>query len=163
MEIKEENLEIQPVEIIKIKKEKKRENLNKNENINKSIDKFDNIQIEDSFLYDGKIFKNYKRLNNYQKKDNIKRIIYKCINNRKNENFKKGTKNKSFCNATIIYIEPNKKVKSGYFLKKDHSSECKELDKNIKISKKENYKKKDEFIKLCEDVMNTSTIYDRNL
>ena len=32
--------------------------------------------------------------------------------------------------------------------------------KNIK---KENYKKKDEFIKLCEDLMNTSIIYDHNL
>ena len=63
----------------------------------------------------------------------------------------------------IQLVEPNQNVKSRYFLKKDHSSECKELEKNIKISKKENYKKKDEFIKLCEDVMNTSTIYDRNL
>ena len=38
---------------------------------------------DDNILYAVKIFKNFSRVNRYQKKDNIKRIIYKCINYRK--------------------------------------------------------------------------------
>ena len=40
---------------------------------------------------------------------------------------------KSFCNATIEYVYPNKNTKSGYFLKEDHLQEC---EKTFPTSKK---------------------------
>ena len=142
----------------------------KNETKNKTLSKDKNLNVnieikfkDDNILYDGKIFKNFSRVNRYQKKDNIKRIIYKCINYRKNEYFRKDINSKSFCNATIVYIEPNQNIKSGYFLEKDHSKECYELySSNIKIEVKKN-KDKEEFIKFCEDLLNNSSIYDRRL
>ena len=57
-------------------------------------------------------------------------------------------------------------MKSGFILKKDHSLECDILygkEKNIikdKIKKTEN---KDLFIEKCQNVMNSSNIYDRSL
>ena len=46
-----------------------------------------NIKIisEESIIFNGKEFKNYKRINMYNTKRKIKKIIYKCINMRKNE------------------------------------------------------------------------------
>ena len=107
---------------------------------------------DDNILYDGKIFKNFSRVNRYQKKDNIKRIIYKCINYRKNEYFRKDINSKSFCNATIVYIEPNQKIKTGYFYEKDHSKDCYELySSNIKIEVKK--------IKTKKSLLNYAKIY----
>ena len=37
------------------------------------------------------------------------------------------------------------------------------IENNIKIEKNTNYKKKEEFIRLCEEIIDSSTIYDRNL
>ena len=55
---------------------------------------------------------------------------------------------KSFCNATIVYIEQNQNIKSGYFLEKDHSKDYYELySSNIKIEVKKN-KDKEEINKL---------------
>ena len=120
-----------------IKEKNKTDNKIENNTLNKN-----NNKNQDTFMYNGKIFKKYKRLNRYKRKNNIKRIIYKCTNNRKDENLRKGKKNKSFCNATIIYIEPNQNIKSGYFLEKEHSQEYLELDNYIKIEKKQTTKKK---------------------
>ena len=49
-------------------------------------------------------FKKFSRYNKYKTKDNLNRIIYKCINTRKNEKLRIETKQKSFCNATIECI-----------------------------------------------------------
>ena len=38
-----------------------------------------------------------------------------------------------------------------------------EIENNIKIEKNTNYMKKEEFIRLCEEIIDSSTIYDRNL
>ena len=77
------------------------------------------------------MYKNYNRVNNYKTKNNINSIIYKCFNYRKYENFRKNLKVNCFCNSTIIYIYQNQNIKSGYFLKEDHSKECYSLDNNI--------------------------------
>ena len=82
---------------------------------------FENFR-EDSFIFNGKLFKKYDKSTNYKPKNKIKRIIYKCSFNRKNENFKEKMKMSSFCNVTIEYIFPGQNVKSGYFLKKGHSN-----------------------------------------
>lgn len=89
---------------------------------------------KDTIHFDGKIFKRYNRENKYRSKNNIKRIIYKCIKYRRNENIKKDLNTKGFRYATIIYIFPNQNKKSGYFLKKKHSLECEESYK-IKLKK----------------------------
>ena len=88
------------------------------------IKKFDINKInEDSIIYHNKEFKRIRR-NIYIKKDNLKRIIYKCINNQKNERYNKLNNHKAYCNGTIEYIFPNQNVKSWYFLIKEHSEEC---------------------------------------
>ena len=73
------------------------------------------------------------------------------------------TKQKVFCNATIEYIYPNQNCKSGYFLKKDHSVEC--MNMLLTLNKDQIIKdlNKDKFIQLCENVMNSSSIYDRRM
>ena len=59
---------------------------------------------------------------------------------------------KSFCNATIVYIEPNQNIKSGYFLEKYHSKDCYELySSNIKIEVKK--------IKTKTSLLNYAKIY----
>ena len=76
------------------------------------------------------------------------------------------TKQNPFCEATLEYIEPGQNVKSGYFLKKNHSAECDLLEggsKNIKILEAKKYEDKKLFISKFEDLMNSSTIYDRRL
>ena len=91
---------------------------------------------DDTFLFDGKVFKYYNRENKYLRKDKIKRKIYKCVHYRKNENIKNElSKCPSFCNSTIIYIEPGQGKEEGYYFKKDHSLECYSLY-NIKIKSK---------------------------
>lgn len=72
---------------------------------------------EETIIFNGKEFKNYKRNNNYKRKDNIDIIIYKCINYRHKEKFRNTLKMKKFCRATIIYIFPTKKKKGKYKLK----------------------------------------------
>jgi len=70
---------------------------------------------------------------------------------------------KRFCSATIIYIPPGQKEKPGYNLKEGHSIECLELGKENKIKKEKIKRNKEEYINLCENVMNTSTIYNREM
>ena len=123
------------------------------------------ISNENTILFDGQIYKKYARYNKYKSKKNIKRIIYKCINNRKNENFSKEIHNKgTFCNATIIYIYPHQNINSGYFVKHEHSQKCIQLNHNSDNEEKKDISKdKDNFITKCEEIMNSSTIFDRNL
>ena len=64
------------------------------------------------------------------------------------------------------YILPGQNVKSGYFFKKDHSVECEEMNGKSKTIIRENLKineDKLDFIAKCENIMNSSTIYDRHL
>ena len=112
----------------------------------------------DSIVYNGKLFKNFSTVNKYNKKRK-KKIL------RKDEKIRKETKQPPFCQATIEYIEPGQNVTSEYFFKKDHSFECEELDK-AKIKSKENLKVNEDklaFISKCENIMNSSTIFDRQL
>jgi len=107
----------------------------------------------------------YSRFNNYNTKHNIKKLVYKCCNIRKEEAFRIKTHQKKFCNSTIVYVEPNQNVKSGYFLKKDHTKECYNLtnlyNNNTKVN--DNNNDKNHFYELCYTIMNTSDIYDRRL
>ena len=137
-----------------------------NENLESEINSIN----DDSFIFDGKIFKKSNNYSKYTKKNNIKRDIYKCKYNRHEEKFRKEMKLKSFCNATIEYVYPNQNTKSGYFLKEDHSQECekafptiKKNDFNPDEKKEENNNQKEKFIKACNNIMNSSTIYDRNI
>ena len=146
----------------------KKDILNLNQKVKNYIDEKNIIyNNEDSIIFNGKEFKYFDKVNNYKPKDNISRIVYKCINYRKFEKFRIGIKNSTFCNATIIYILPNQNKKSGYFFKKDHSEECKNITKDSNIYNKqyaENKKlNKKIFIEECEKIMNRSSIYDRTL
>lgn len=121
----------------------------------------------DSIFFEGKEFKKYSRYNIYNSKRKIKKIIYKCINNRKDDRIRRATNQPTFCNATIEYIEPGQNIKSGFFIKSFHSEECIEMDyiksiKNIK-EKVEKEEGKDTFITLCQELMDKSTIYDRRI
>ena len=90
---------------------------NRNENINpkkiiiKNLDeipeKFIENKGDNSFIFNGKMFKKDKRLSNYIKKNNIIREVYKCEYCRHEEKLRQELKLKSFCNATIEYILPN--------------------------------------------------------
>ena len=94
----------------------------------KSLDeipeKFIKNKGDNSFTFNGKIFKKDKRSTNYIKKNNIIREVYKCEHNRHEEKLRQELKLRSFCNATIEYTPPNQKEKSKYILKQDHSNEC---------------------------------------
>ena len=114
-------------------------------------------------MFNGKIFKINLKNTNYQQKDKIKRIVYKCANNRKNELLREKLKKGSFCNATIEYIYPDQGVKSGFFLKEEHSIECISLDKHEEKKQLNLSKDKEKFIEACENIMNSSNIYDRRL
>ena len=141
---------------------------NKEEINEKESDINDIIEITTKNLikFNGKDFKNYQKVNKYNNKRKIKKVIYKCKNYRKDEKLRIETNQKPFCEATLEYIEPGQNVKSGYFLKKEHSLECelfegkeKEQIKNeIKISET-----KEDYILKCENIMNNSNIYDRHL
>ena len=91
-------------------------------------------------------------------KRKIKKIIYKCNNVRKDEQFRRDTNQSIFCNSTIEYI------KSGYFIKPFHSSSCLESDhKKLNEKAKQNVSRdldKEHFIQLYNEIMNNSTIYD---
>ena len=129
---------------------------------NSKITKFDDI-----IIYNGKEYRSFSRYNRYNSKRKTKKIIYKCINIRKDENFRRNTNQPVFCNGTIEYIVPGQNVKSGYFIKKLHSLSCHELDyKNVNEKAQKNVRQKSDkenFINSCYDVMNKSTIYDRRL
>ena len=124
------------------------------------------IDGEDRVVYNSRVFINIKKFNKNYDKRKIKKIIYKCKNNRKDEKLRLETKQNPFCEATLEYIEPGQNVKSGYCLKKPHSVECDLLEdssKNIKILEAKKYEDKKIFISKCEELMNNSTIYDRRL
>ena len=70
---------------------------------------------------------------------------------------------KRFCSATIVYIQPRQKEKTSYSLMEGNSIEYLELGKENKIQKEKIKRKKEEYINLCENVMNTSTIYNREM
>ena len=144
--------------------------LSKNNNLDSKNIIINNNELdiinEDNVVYDSRIFINIKKFNKNYEKRKIKKIIYKCKNNRKDEKLRLETKQNPFCEATLEYIEPGQNVKSGYFLKKNHSAECDLLEggsKNIKILEAKKYEDKKLFISKCEDLMNSSTIYDRRL
>ena len=153
-------IDIQPNSINKYKNE---EILVNNENIKESILR---EVSKDTILYQGKQFKNFATVNKYNDKRKIKKIIYKCQYLRKDEKLRKETNQPPFCQAIIEYIEPGQYVKSGYFFKKDHSVECEEMNGKSKTILKDNLKineDKLDFIAKCENIMNSSTIYDRHL
>ena len=77
------------------------------------IQKYDN----DTILFDNKEFKNFSRLNNYKINNNFEKIIYKCINYRKEKNSINQLNLKIFCITTIIYILPGQKKKENIILK----------------------------------------------
>ena len=142
--------------------------INTKESIKSYIEeKYIKHNSEDTIIFNGKIFKRYEKANKYKTKDNLIRVIYKCNNYRKYEKFRSGIKHNTFCNATIVYILPNQKKKSGYIFKRDHSDECNNLSKdnnNFNYKDKENLKLgKKFFIEECEKIMNNSSIYDRTL
>ena len=102
---------------------------NKEEINEKESDINDIIEIitKNLIKFNGKDFKNYQKVNKYNNKRK-KKVIYKCKNYRKDEKLRIETNQKRFCDATLEYIEPGQNVKSGYFLKKDHSLECELLE-----------------------------------
>ena len=124
------------------------------------------IFSKDLIIFDGKEYKNFPSANKYNNKRKIKKIIYKCKYWRKDEKLRSELNQKPFCEATIEYIEPQQKLKSGYFFKKDHSLECDIFyGKEKSIIKNELKKKEDKelFIEKCHNIMNSSNIYDRSL
>ena len=56
--------------------------------------------------FDGRDFIYYPRINKYNDKRKIKKVIYKCKNLRKDEKIRKEINQKNFCDATLEYIEP---------------------------------------------------------
>ena len=140
----------------------------KNEKINNEEININSIKKEnESIFFDGKEFKKYSRYNIYNSKRKIKKVIYKCINIRKDDRIRRSNGQPSFCNATIEYIEPEQNVKTGYFMKTLHSEECIELDYKKSFdkikSKIEKEEGKENFIILCNEIMEKSNIYDRRL
>ena len=107
----------------------------------------DNIQIkkDDTIIFNGKEFKIFSGYNKYKSKDNNNRIIYKCINNSKNEKLRIETNQKYFFNPTkeckINKVNQSKQYK----LIQEHSIECGNLiiktaikiEKNTRTSKEE--------------------------
>ena len=134
---------------------------------NAEIENKNIIATNDSIFFEGKEYKKYSRYNTYNSKRKIKKIIYKCINIRKDDRIRRATNQPVFCNATIEYIEPGQNIKSGYFIKYYHSEECDEMNYRKSFEKiKDKIEKeegKEQFINLCNEVMDTSTIYDRRL
>ena len=121
----------------------------------------------DSIFFEGKEFKKYSRFIYYNEKRKIKKIIYKCINNRKDDRIRRATGKQPLCNTTIEYIEPGKNIKSGYFIKSFHSDDCNEMDYKksvLEIKKKvEKEEEKENPINLYIELMDNSNIYDRRL
>ena len=92
-------------------------------NLNSELTQNSKLKIysQDLITYDGKEFKKFPKLNAYNQKRKIKKIVYKLQYWRKDEKLRIETNQKPFCEATIEYIEKGQKVKSGYFFKKYHS------------------------------------------
>ena len=170
-------------DVDKIQFEKNNDNLNKKENTiennnilsHKTSNISNNIVVvnDEEILFNNRKYKLFTRTK-YIKKDKIKRLIYKCENLKKNERNCNKYKHSAFCNSKIEYIYPEQGVKSGYFIKKEHSLDCdnlykKSYDNNLKDNNKEvltNKKNNDDkisFIEKCENLMNNSSIYDRRL
>ena len=135
--------------------------------ITKMIPEKDITKIDETIIFNGREYKYYSRYNKYYNTRKIKKLIYKCVNIRKNERIILETNQSLFCNATIEFIEENQHVTSGYFLTKKHSIECdnlffQNLNNNIDLPDKK-IKDKENFIEECKNIMEQSTIYDRNL
>ena len=95
--------------------------------ITKMIPEKDITKIDETIIFNGREYKYYSRYNKYYNTRKIKKLIYKCVNIRKNERIILETNQSLFCNATIEFIEENRHVTSGYFLTKKHSIECDNL------------------------------------
>ena len=67
-------------------------------------EKFIKNKRDNSFTFNGKIFKKDKSSSNYIKKNNIIREVYNYERNRHAEKLRPELKLKSFCNATIECI-----------------------------------------------------------
>lgn len=92
-------------------------------NTDKVTNDLQNIDIKEKekpkiIKFDGRDFIYYPRINKYNDKRKIKKVIYKCKNLRKDEKIRKETNQKNFCDATLEYIEPGQNAKAGYTLKK---------------------------------------------
>ena len=86
----------------------------------------DNIEIkkDDTIFFNSKEFKIFSRYNKYKSKDNNNRIIYKGIDNRKNEKLRIETNQKSSFNSTIECKINQINQSKQYKLIKQHSFEC---------------------------------------
>ena len=123
-DIKKDKINILPNLSITDKKDNINLNTNNEKRMSKIKEKINNFEIvddeitkcKDSIIFDGKEYRSYSRYNYYNNKRKINKIIYKCINIRKDEKFRKDTNQNAFCNATIEYIEPGQNIKSGYLL-----------------------------------------------
>ena len=118
---------------------------------------------EENIVFNGKTFTINKKNTKYIKKNNIKRIVYKCIYQRHDEKIRQELHTKAFCDATIEYIYPGQNTKSGYFLSKDHSNECQNKYLTYSRTEAKIEFKKEKFEDLCLNVMNSSNIFDRRL
>ena len=143
-DIKKDKIIILPNLSITDKKDNINLNTNNEKRMSKIKEKINNFEIVDdeitkckhSIIFDGKEYRRYSRYNYYNNKRKINKIIYKCINIRKDQKFRKDTNQNAFCNSTIEYIEPGQHIKSGYFIKSMHSESCLELDYKIVKEKK---------------------------
>ena len=111
----------------------------------------------------GKNLKIFLVLISKMTKRRLKNNIYKYRYWRKDEKLRYELNLKPFYEATIEYIEPNQHVKSGYFLKKEHSVEFNNISIKINIKQNINDNEKQNFISLFEEIMNKSNIYDLKL
>ena len=122
----------------------------------KLIPEKDITKIDETIIFNGREYKYYSRYNKYYN-TRKKKLIYKCVNIRKNERIIMETNQSLFCKATIDYIEENQHVASGYFLTKKHSKECDNIffqnsNNNIDLSDK-NIKDKEHFLEECNKIM----------
>ena len=72
--------------------------------------KKDITKIDETIIFNGREYKYYRRYNKYYNTRKIKKLIYKCVNIRKNQRIILETNQGIFCNATIEYIEENQHV-----------------------------------------------------
>ena len=114
------------------KKDNIKLNTNNEKRMSKIKEKINNFEIvddeitkcKDSIIFDGKEYRSYNKYNYYNNKRKMNKIIYKCINIRKEQKFRKDTNQNDFGNAKIEYIEPGQNIKSGYFIKSMHLESC---------------------------------------
>ena len=107
---------------------KKEKHFSKIKDNNAEIENKNITLTNDSIFFEGKEYKKFSRYNTYNSKRKIKKIIYKCINIRKDDRISRVTNQLVLCNAIIEYIEPGQNIKSGYFIKDHHSEECDEIN-----------------------------------